>query len=259
MLSNRVVATARRSATTLSRHLATASTQEIGAGRNAALLLSGAMGCATLIAVSSADGTSSLRKSSTAKCDIQRKQSGGDIVMLAPTKEPATGILFPRLCNGMTFVGCGVRVKWGFVKVYAVGTYMDPIAMAAIKKEGPKEISEALLDPMYPRVIRIVMNRSLSIDKYTKAIVEALEPRMNGEDLDKLEEFKKLNPPGDLVEGAEMEMTIRGDTMLYKNSAGGVGAITSSVFCRAMCDVYYGADAVSPAHKEEVVKGVKSL
>jgi hypothetical protein len=25
--------------------------------------------------------------------------------------------LFPRLCNGMTFVGCGVRVKYGFVKV----------------------------------------------------------------------------------------------------------------------------------------------
>ena len=77
--------------------------------------------------------------------------------------------------------------------------------------------------------------------------------------LPRLDEFKKLNPPVDLIEGAEMEMTIRGDTLLYKNSAGGVGAITSAVFCRAMCDVYYGADAVSPAHKEEVVKGIKAL
>lgn len=42
---------------------------------------------------------------------------GSEPVMLAPSKEPATGILFPRLCNGMTFAGCGVRVKWGFVKV----------------------------------------------------------------------------------------------------------------------------------------------
>ena len=75
----------------------------------------------------------------------------------------------------------------------------------------------------------------------------------------RLEEFKKLNPPVDLIEGAEMEMTIRGDTMLYKNSAGGVGAITSHVFCKAMCDVYYGNDAVSPAHKEEVVKGVQAM
>lgn len=42
---------------------------------------------------------------------------GGEPVMLSPSKEPATGILFPRLCNGMTLVGCGVRIKWGFVKV----------------------------------------------------------------------------------------------------------------------------------------------
>ena len=42
---------------------------------------------------------------------------GSEPVMLSPTKEPATGILFPSLCNGMSLVGCGVRVKWGFVKV----------------------------------------------------------------------------------------------------------------------------------------------
>lgn len=142
---------------------------------------------------------------------------------------------------------------------YAVGTYMDPIAMSAIKTQGSKAISQALLNPAYPRTIRIVMNRSLSIDKYTAAIVEALQPRMNGQDLDKLEEFKKLNPPIDLVEGAEMKMTIRGNTMLYKNSVGGVGQIESEVFCRALCDVYYGEEAVSPGHKEQVVKGVASM
>jgi len=27
----------------------------------------------------------------------------------------------------------------------------------------------------------------------------------------------------------------------------------------AMCDVYYGADAVSPAHKDDVIKGIKAL
>ena len=43
--------------------------------------------------------------------------TGGDVIMLEPTKEKATGILFPGLCNGLRFVGCGVRVKYGFVKV----------------------------------------------------------------------------------------------------------------------------------------------
>lgn len=174
-------------------------------------------------------------------------------------KEPKTGINFPELCNGMQFVGCGVRVKYGLVKVYAVGTYMDPIAMNAIKKQGPKTIEKALIDPMYPRTIRVVMNRDLSIDKYNAAIVEALRPRMNGQDLESLERFKKMNPPIDLVEGAVLEMTVRGNTMLYKNSTGGVDQIQSEVFCRALCDVYYGNDPVSVGHKNEVVKGVANL
>jgi len=194
----------------------------------------------------------------TTQCSALSK-SGGDIVMLAPHKERSTGIMFPGLCNGMSFTGCGVRIKYGFVKVYAVGTYMDPMAMSAVKKQGPAAIGKALLDTQYPRTIRIVMNRGLSIEKYTAAIVEAIGPRMNGEDLEKLEEFKKLNPPVDLVEGAEMEMTVRGNIMLYKNALGGVGQIDSVVFCKALCDLYYGDDPASPGHKEEVIKGVQKL
>jgi hypothetical protein len=57
--------------------------------------------------------------------------------------------------------------------------------MFAIKSQGNEKIEKSLLDPTYPRTIRIVMARSLSIEKYTGAIVEALEPRMKGEDLEK--------------------------------------------------------------------------
>jgi hypothetical protein len=53
--------------------------------------------------------------SSSAQCSAA--PLGVEPVMLSPSKEPATGILFPKLCNGMTFAGCGVRVKYGFVKV----------------------------------------------------------------------------------------------------------------------------------------------
>ena len=75
----------------------------------------------------------------------------------------------------------------------------------------------------------------------------------------RLEEFKALNPPVDLVEGAEIEMTIRGDTLLYKNATGGVGSIRSRVFTEAMCDVYYGSDPVSPTHKQSVLEGIPKL
>ena len=76
---------------------------------------------------------------------------------------------------------------------------------------------------------------------------------------DRLEEFKSLNPPVDLVEGAEIEMTIRGDTLLYKNAVGGVGSLKSRLFCEALCDVYYGAEPVSPGHKDSVLEGIPKL
>ena len=74
-----------------------------------------------------------------------------------------------------------------------------------------------------------------------------------------MEEFKKLNPAVDLVEGAEIEMTIRGDTLLYKNAVGGVGSIKSRLFMEALCDVYYGNDPVSPTHKDSVMEGIPKL
>lgn len=56
-----------------------------------------------------------------------------------------------------------------------------------------------------------------------------------------------------------MEMTIRGDVLLYKNAVGGLGQIRSCIFTKAMCDVFYGEDAVSPTHLQSVVTGVKKL
>ena len=54
-------------------------------------------------------------------------------------------------------------------------------------------------------------------------------------------------------------MTIRGDTLLYKNAVGGVGTIRSKVFTKALCDTYYGPDPVSPSHKASVLAGIPKL
>eukprot|EP00547_Thalassionema_nitzschioides_P007953 CAMPEP_0194201118 /NCGR_PEP_ID=MMETSP0156-20130528/1477_1 /TAXON_ID=33649 /ORGANISM="Thalassionema nitzschioides, Strain L26-B" /LENGTH=189 /DNA_ID=CAMNT_0038926233 /DNA_START=313 /DNA_END=882 /DNA_ORIENTATION=- len=185
--------------------------------------------------------------------DISVPSSGDIITVGKPVKEKSTGILFPTLCNGFSLAGTGVRIKYGFVKVYAVGSYFDPANFKGFSKDA---VEKALLDPMYPRTIRIVMARDLSIQKFTDALNESLKPRMNGEDLEKLEEFRKLNPSVDLIKGAEMELTIRGDTLLYKNATGAVGMIHSVVFTRALCDVYFGSSPVSPALKEGTVEGI---
>ena len=223
------------------------------------LLALGGGGAAALV-VAAASSSSHQHATKTALDAGGRLPTSGDVISSGtPVKEPATGILFPQLCNGYYLAGVGVRVKYAFVKVYAVGTYLDPLAVSAVKKGSRETIEQALLDPTYPRTIRIVMNRGLTIEKYTEAIVEALKPRMKGQDLDKLEEFKKLNPPVDLVQGAEIEMTIRGDTLLYKNAVGGVGTLRSEVFTKALCDTYYGLDPVSPTHKESVLEGIRKL
>jgi hypothetical protein len=115
--------------------------------------------------------------------DMNTRLENDIIVAGTPVKEKATGILFPPLCNGYQLVGSGVRTKYGFVKVYAVGTYVDATSLFDVKTD--EQIERALLDPMRPRTIRIVMNRDLAIDKYTAGIMESLLPRMNGQELEK--------------------------------------------------------------------------
>lgn len=61
------------------------------------------------------------------------------------------------------------------------------------------------------------------------------------------------------ITGAEIEMTIRGDTLLYKNAVGGVGTLRSVAFTRALCDTFYGPDSVSATHKDSVVAGIRKL
>lgn len=113
-----------------------------------------------------------------------RRSSGLPVIMAGDAvQEPDTGIMFPPMVNGFTFMGCGVRIKYVFVKVYAVGAYVRPENVQGLKDDAA--IEKALLDPNCHKVIRIVMNRSMTMDKYNDAIVEALKPRMNGEDLDK--------------------------------------------------------------------------
>jgi hypothetical protein len=95
----------------------------------------------------------------------------------APIKEKATGIMFPQLCNGMNLVG---MYFYSFRSMPLACTWIQLHWIGGIKNQLTQVLEKVLLIPFYPRTICIIMNCALSIDKYTVAIVEALEPRMNG-------------------------------------------------------------------------------
>ena len=147
-----------------------------GRSNGATVWLASAVAIATALALANPISGVSITK-------LDAIPSSGDVILLGAVKEKSTGILFPKQCNGFTLAGTGVRIKYGFVKVYAVGTYLDPLAMSGIKGQPKDVVQKALLNPMYPRTIRIVMARGLSIQKFTDALSESLKPRMNGEDL----------------------------------------------------------------------------
>ena len=69
------------------------------------------------VSSSSSQLSNQSQKTSAYKSLFPESTTSCEVVMIGPIKEPSTGILFPQLCNGMQFVGCGVRVKYGFVKV----------------------------------------------------------------------------------------------------------------------------------------------
>jgi subtilisin family serine protease len=141
------------------------------------LALAGAAAAGTVMAITAANN------GNKTFCDARRSSAMPVIMAGSAVEEPDTGIMFPPMVNGFTFMGCGVRIKYVFVKVYAVGAYLHPEDFAGMKDEAA--IEKALLDPNKHKVIRIVMNRAMTMDKYNDAIVEALTPRMNGQDMDK--------------------------------------------------------------------------
>lgn len=173
-------------------------------------------------------------------------------------KEPVTGIQFAPIFDAKKLLGCGVRKKFSFVNVYAVGFYVKPSDFQSLS-DDTDACEEALLNPHNHRTIRIVMNRTLTMDQIISALMDALEPRMQGQDLHTLEEFSKLKDYGSMHKGEEILLTLAGDKMTCKCSNGGNGFIQSEVFTKAVCDVYFGKNPISPPAKKSALDGIRRL
>ena len=95
-------------------------------------------------------------------------------------EEPETGIAFPNWFQSKQLLGLGVRKKFQVFNVYAVGFYVNHEDFRGLPQDQQEE---ALLNPQKPRTIRIVMNRTLTMDKVISTLIQSLEPRMHGRDM----------------------------------------------------------------------------
>merc|ERR1719162_1784108 len=91
-----------------------------------------------------------------------------------------------------------------------------------------KEVVTALLNPTFPRTMRIVMNRALSVDTFVGGIVKSVEPRLykKGKETvspETLTAFKALFPTIDLQKGDEFRFIIRDEILLIQYGDDGVG------------------------------------
>uniref|UniRef100_A0A6U4I439 Chalcone isomerase domain-containing protein n=2 Tax=Phaeomonas parva TaxID=124430 RepID=A0A6U4I439_9STRA len=100
------------------------------------------------------------------------------------------------------------------------------------------------------------MARTLSSEKYTAAIVEALDPRVK--DKAALARFQDMNPPGDMRQGTEICMELRGDTLYYMIGGRAIGSIQSEELTAALADVYFGSDPVSPPARADACKRISA-
>lgn len=184
------------------------------------------------------------------KMDIVHSEEVGAV-------EPTTGIVYPASINQYKFVGCGVRTKFYFIHAYTVGMYIDTTMI-----EPGIDMRTLIMDPKYPKIFRLVMNRTISSGLYKRAIFDAIAPRMGGQDMDKLHEMSRQEMPNYLNKGMEILVFVTGNKLRLQNGDK-AGEIKSIVLTRATCENYAGDNRdrppVSPTAKKAIWSGMEKL
>jgi len=116
----------------------------------------------------------------TAKCCVLLLAATG-VAAQVPTPaqitEPASGVRFDARIGDLQLLGTGLRTKTMLkVKVYAVGLYVDPAGLAAVKAQsGTPAFYQQLAWGDFPREIRMKFVRSsVSADQIRGAFRESL-------------------------------------------------------------------------------------
>ena len=178
-----------------------------------------------------------------------------------PVVEPKTGVQFPAEQGGLKLAGCGVRVKYGFIKVYAVGVYVSP--RVALDKRAASPLAALRTARRDGAVVelRLTMARDVAKKTFVDALAEQITPRAGAPQSDTF---------AAAITGGLRDPTPEGSTTTIRLDPDGTisvlddtGLVTAHVVVPAVCDafldIYLGADGISPTTLEAVQAGLEKF
>ena len=184
----------------------------------------------------------------------------------APAQQTIDGIAFPGADGDLVLLGGGTRYKYGVVKVYAVGVYLEDAGatLAAFAGKSAKELTTQLASDFYAAVLGtdggpnvakslvLKFHRSVGADAVAGALNDALKGKVKEVAAFKEALLKLLGssvPSGGTVTlgcaGGALTMGFDGKTSTLKDPE----------LCPALLDVYLGASPISGAAKDGVATG----
>jgi hypothetical protein len=170
-------------------------------------------------------------------------------------------------------LGTGCRYKYGFVKVYAVGLYLDTVGSKALKTVEDRTASAVLKDDAFFQhvidedshaTLVVKMCRAVEAATLASAFEEQLKPRVENkgkESLIAMEQFTNM-----LVQSLGSHGVSPDTEMQFLRTPGGflhvvvnnrpAGCVKNSNLAAALFDVYLGKASVTPELRARVADAV---
>lgn len=149
--------------------------------------------------------------------------------------------------NGLRLAGGGVRTKFGFINVYAVGLYTSPWYKGDLRQVDTQ--------------LRFALLRDLDNKTFVDAIETQLKLRVKDDDqIDRFVTCCRSQLPG--LMPASFATALHLDPAGHVHLAVGddiVGSVFAPDVADALLDVYIGDNAVSPSARDNILGGLVRL
>jgi hypothetical protein len=187
--------------------------------------------------------------------------------------DPSTGLSFPSHARGLALVGTGTRIKYGFVKVYSVGLYVDGARAAAGARGGAAALA-AVADGALGAELVIKLCRDVGAKELGAALQDSIAPRVRAraardgaEPAADLAALAALGPALSAAAGALLpagtEVSfrwVRADDTLAVTVNGAPAAAPARVpaLCGGFFETYVGAEPLIPAARAAWIAGIEA-